>query len=207
MNFDFNFTQDKLSDCISNNDLSIWYIALCDILPKYSINTKKRVAAWLAQTGHESGDFKFLVENLNYSTKGLRTVFPKYFPTDYIASQYARQPEKIANVVYANRLGNGNTISGDGWKFRGRGLIQVTGRSNYKDCSTMLYDSDLLLKSPELLQDVDGAIRSACWFWNKNNLNSLADAGDIVTISKRINGGTTGLQDRLNRYNNCLQVL
>ena len=157
--------------------------------------------------GHESGDLRELQENLNYGAKGLRVTFPRYFQTDEIALEYQRKPEKIANRVYGGRMGNGPEETGEGWKFHGRGLVQITGKENYTHCSTALYGDDRLLDNPDLLADMDGAVRSACWFWNSRNLNPLADAGDIVTITKRINGGTIGLPDREARYRHCLSVL
>lgn len=208
MSFDFDFTQEKLAACINNSNIDQWYNTIVQTLPEYQIVTVNRVACWLAQMGHESGDFKFLVENLNYSAKGLRATFGKYFPTDQLARQYERQPEKIANRVYANRLGNGSEQSGDGWKFRGRGLIQVTGKNNYTDCSNTLYgDPKILVDDPTILSETDGAVRSACWFWNSRNLNSWADSLDNTTLTKKINGGTNGLDDRNQRLQRCLAAL
>jgi putative chitinase len=207
MPFDFNFTEEHLSHCINNHALGDWFAAINDNLPEYGITSVERVAAWLAQMGHESGDFKELKENLNYGAKGLRVTFPKYFPSDEMALAYQRQPEKIANRVYGGRMGNGSEETGDGWKYHGRGLIQITGKDNYTHCSNALYGDLSLLENPDMLCDMDGAVRSACWFWNSRNLNPLADAGDIVTITKRINGGTIGLDDRTNRWHRALSVL
>lgn len=207
MPFDFNFTEEHLSHCINNHALGDWFAAINDNLPEYGITSVERVAAWLAQMGHESGDFKELKENLNYGAKGLRVTFPKYFPSDEMALAYQRQPEKIANRVYGGRMGNGSEETGDGWKYHGRGLIQITGKDNYTYCSNALYGDLSLLENPDMLCDMDGAVRSACWFWNSRNLNPLADAGDIVTITKRINGGTIGLDDRTNRWHRALSVL
>jgi len=207
MSFDFTFTPDHLSRCIANQSAADWYEPICDNLPDYDIKSIPRVAAWLAQMGHESGDLRELQENLNYGAKGLRVTFGKYFPTDEMALEYQRQPEKIANRVYGNRMGNGPEITGDGWKFHGRGLVQITGKENYTHCSMALYGDDRLLENPDLLCEMDGAVRSACWYWNSRNLNSLADIGDTETITKRINGGTIGLADREARYRHCLTVL
>jgi putative chitinase len=207
MSFTFNFTQEKLAKCIKNTQSASWYPALVDILPKYQINTEKRVSAWLAQCGHESGDFNILQENLNYSAKGLKTVFSKYFLTEEMANQYQRNPEKIANYVYGNRMGNGPENTGDGFKFRGRGLIQITGKQNYTACSEALYGSKILLENPDLLVEIDGAVRSACWFWNSRKLNTEADKEDHVALTKKINGGTHGLDDRIARYNRCFPIL
>jgi putative chitinase len=175
-------------------------------LPTYSVNTPKRIAAFLSQCAHESMDFTHLHENLNYGAKGLLATFPKYFDAN-LANQYARIPEKIANRVYANRMGNGDEASGDGYKFRGRGILQITGKANYHVCSHALYDDDTLIDHPELLEEVDGAIRSALWYWNTHLLNVPADAGDVLTLTKKINGGTIGLDDRTTRYNNALAIL
>ena len=207
MSFVFDFTPEKLSKCINNPNAEQWFAALYEILPTYQINTKLRVAGWLSQTGHESGDFRAVQENLNYGAKGLRATFPKYFPTDDLAATYQRQPEKIANKVYGGRMGNGPESSGDGWKFRGRGLIQVTGKENYLRCSQALYGNDFLMQTPELLQDIDGAVRSACWYWNSRNINVDADRSDVMAMTKKINGGTHGLDDRQRRYAICMQVL
>ena len=207
MSFEFDFTQEHLARCIPSHTIGEWYEAICDNLPDYQITSVRRVAAWLAQMGHESGDLRELQENLNYGAKGLRVTFPRYFHTDEIALEYQRKPEKIANRVYGGRMGNGPEETGEGWKFHGRGLVQITGKENYTHCSTALYGDDRLLDNPDLLADMDGAVRSACWFWNSRNLNPLADAGDILTITKRINGGTIGLEDRTNRYHHCLSVL
>ncbi len=168
--------------------------ALNKVLPENGINTPLRVSHFLAQVIHESGHFKTNVENLNYSASALKSVFKKYFPTDELANQYARQPEKIANRVYANRMGNGPEASGDGYKYRGRGLIQLTGYNNYKHCRDEM-NMDIV-KNPDLLLVPEYALKSACWFWNDNNLNQYADKDDITTITKRINGGTNGLADR-----------
>lgn len=169
--------------------------ALNNILVQQGINTPLRICHFLAQILHESGHLKYKVENLNYSAKALRSVFGKYFPNDQLAKEYERKPEKIANRVYANRMGNGNEASGEGWKFRGRGLIQLTGKTNYDACGKACGLN--LIESPDCLIDYpENSILAACWFWNKNNLNQYADKDDIVTITKRINGGTNGIDDR-----------
>lgn len=190
-----------------NPDMCKYYIdALNKILPEYKIDTKLRLCHFLAQILHESGNLKYKSENLNYSAKALRSVFGKYFKTDEIANQYARKPEKIANRVYANRMGNGDEASGDGWYFRGRGLIQLTGHDNYKLCSDSIkFD---LMKDPDLLiNTAEVSVKAACWFWNKNNLNELADKDDVKTITKRINGGFNGLDDRTSILSRAKSVL
>ena len=158
------------------------------------MDTPLRKAHFLAQVAHESGGLKYSAENLNYSAQGLRSVFGKYFKTNDIAALYARKPEKIANRVYADRMGNGNEASGDGWKFRGRGLIQLTGKDNYQQFAKD-YGIDCV-NNPDLLLDPQFALASACWFWQKRNLNTFADKDDIVMVTKRINGGVNGLNDR-----------
>ena len=179
-----------------NKDMCKYYLdALNKVLPEYKIDTRLRICHFLAQVIHESGHFKYKSENLNYSASALRSVFGKYFKTDTIANEYARKPEKIANRVYANRMGNGDEASGDGWNYRGRGLIQLTGKTNYANCGKsigldLISDPDLLTKSAE------ACVRSACWFWKINNLNALADKDSATSITKRINGGTNGLADR-----------
>ena len=179
-----------------NPEMCKYYInALNKILPEYKVNTKLRLCHFLAQILHESGNLKYKSENLNYSAKALRSVFPKYFKTDEIANQYARKPEKIANRVYANRMGNGDEASGDGWLRRGRGLIQLTGTDNYKACTKALNVD--LMKNPDLIiSNAEICMKTACWFWNSKKLNELADKDDIKSITKRINGGYNGIEDR-----------
>lgn len=164
-----------------------------------------RVAGFLAQIAHESGGFNFVKENLNYSAAGLRKTFKKYFPTDELAQQYQRNPEKIANRVYANRMGNGDEQSGDGFKFRGRGLIQLTGKHNYTKFSQDLGIS--LDETVQYLETPNGAVSSAGWFWDNNKLNQYCDKNDFVTLTKRINGGTIGLEDRKHHYELALELL
>jgi putative chitinase len=184
-----------------------WYENLLNILPEYDIDTPHRVAAFMAQCGHESGGFTVMQENLNYSAKGLRGTFGKYFPNDDIAKQYERKPEKIANRVYGNRMGNGPEESGEGWYFRGRGIVQITGKNNYTKCSQSLFESNVLVENPDLLLETEYAIHSACWFWSAARLNELADVGDIKTMTKRINGGFIGLEDRIKHYNHAIEIL
>ena len=177
------------------------------VMEKFQINTPLRLAHFLAQCGHESGGFRLTKENLNYSAKGLMGIFKKYFPTEALAKQYERKPEKIANKVYGGRMGNGPEASGDGWKFRGRGLLQLTGKDNYRNCSKFMFQDDTLLENPDILLDAYYAIHSACWFWHKNNLNQYADSNDFVTMTKKINGGTIGLEDRKKHYAHAVEVL
>lgn len=208
MSFTFDFTQEQLSQLLPGNPhLDHWYEALCQILPDYEIDTPQRVAAFLAQCAHESGGFRALKENLNYRAETLRKIFPKYFPTDELAAAYANMPNKqeaIANRVYANRMGNGDEHSGDGFRYCGRGLIQLTGKQNYTKFAESL---DIPVEeASEFLSTFEGAIQSACWFWESNNLNQYADSGDILTMTKRINGGTIGLEDRKKHYEHALHV-
>jgi putative chitinase len=203
--FTFNFTRNQLAQMIPKNPyIDHWFEAVSTILPEYEINTPHRVAAFLAQCAHESGGFVFLKENLNYKAASLRRVFPKYFPDDATAAHYAGKPEMIANRVYANRMGNGDEASGDGWKFCGRGLIQLTGKDNYTFFAGSL---DIPLdEASEYLGTFEGAVQSACFFWEQNNLNTWADKGDILTLTKRINGGTIGLEDRQKHYEHALHI-
>ena len=185
-----------------------WHSALAQLLPDYEINTPQRIAAFIAQCAHESGGFTALEENLNYRPATLRKIFPKYFPDDTIANDYCSRPNKqeaIANRVYANRMGNGDEQSGDGYKYCGRGLIQLTGKDNYTWFAESLEIS--AEEASEFLATFEGAVQSACWFWESNNLNQWADKGDIVTLTKRINGGTIGLEDRIKHYEHALHVL
>jgi putative chitinase len=202
----FNFTENQLAQLIpGNNNISEWWAAMCDILPRYEINTIERVAAFIAQCAHESNNFRFLQENLNYSAEGLMRTWPSRFTSLEFANRYARQPEKIANLAYANRMGNGPESSGDGWRYRGQGLIQLTGKTNQERFAESV---GLTLDDMEnFLGTYTGAIESACWFWQTNNLNHLSDIGDIDRISRVINGGTHGIDDRRNRYKQALDVL
>ena len=164
----------------------------------YDITTPKRVAGFLSQIGHESGGLAMLEENLNYKAETLMRVWPKRFPTLEFAQQFARNPQKIANSVYANRMGNGDEASGEGWKYRGRGLKQLTGKDNYTAFSKAI-GTDFVADPDLLLQPVNAAL-SAGWFWSANNLNALADNGDVPGMTKRINGGTIGLEQRQALY-------
>jgi len=179
--------------------------------PKYEINNARRIAAFISQCAHESRDFTAMEENLNYSQQALERVFPRYFgPGKRDAAQYARNPEAIANYVYMDEFRSkagalGNTQPGDGWKFRGRGLKQLTGRNNY---SRFAKDYDMTAdEAAEWIETKDGALASALWFWNTNNLNRIADTGEVAALTKRINGGTIGLEDRQHRYNVAMQAL
>jgi putative chitinase len=202
----FILTREQLGQMVPGNQyLSHWYEALSEILPEYDINTPQRVAAFIAQCAHESGGFKFLKENLNYKAASLRKVFPKYFPSDDLAQAYEKKPEKIANRIYGNRMGNGPEDSGDGFRYCGRGLIQLTGKDNYSWFAASLEIP--VEEASEYLETFEGAVQSACWFWETNNLNQWADKGDILTLTKRINGGTIGLDDRIKHYNHALHVL
>jgi putative chitinase len=169
-----------------------WLEPLKETFEKYEINTPKRQACFIGQCMHESGGFKFLKENLNYSAKGLVATWPSRFPNEEYAEEYARKPERIANKVYSGRMGN--TEDGDGAKYIGRGLIQLTGKDNYKAVTEALGED--LLANPQLLEEPRYAALSAGWFWNKKGLNALADASDIETMTKRINGGSIGIADR-----------
>jgi putative chitinase len=202
-------TKEQLAQLIPGNPyLDQWCEALNEILPEYGIDTPQRVAAFIAQCAHESGGFRALKENLNYRPETLRKLFSKYFPTDDLARAYASMPNKqeaIANRIYASRMGNGDEQSGDGFRFCGRGLIQLTGRDNYTFFAGSL---DIPVEeAAEYLQTFEGAVQSACWFWETNNLNQYADSGDILTMTKRINGGTIGLEDRKKHYEHAKHVL
>ena len=202
------FTEEAVHHLIPKvKNFDEWYSNLIDILPEYDIDTPHRVAAFMAQCGHESGGFTLMQENLNYSAKGLVGTFKKYFPTEADAKPYERKPQMIANRVYANRMGNGDEASGEGWYFRGRGIIQITGKNNYTKCSQSLFESNVLVENPDLLLESEYAIHSACWFWSAARLNELSDIGDIKTMTKRINGGFIGLEDRINHYNHAIEIL
>jgi putative chitinase len=199
-------TYEQMQQIIPSNQYAVqWCDALNKILPDYNITTPNRVSGFVAQCAHESAGFTALVENLNYRKESLQRVFAKYFNNDAIAEQYAHKPEMIANRVYANRMGNGNEASGDGFRYCGRGLIQLTGHDNYQSFADSV-EMDVT-DVPEYLGTFEGAVQSACWFWETNNLNQYADSNDITTMTKRINGGTIGLDDRIKHYNHALHVL
>ena len=210
---DFDFTKDHLAAMIpTNKNVDEWYDALVEVMPKYGITTKRRVAHFISQCGHESGDFRIMEENLNYSEKALNAVFGRYFgaPPKRNAAEYARNPEKIANYVYMDEFRSkggqmGNVEEGDGYRFRGRGLKQLTGRNNYTNFGKSV---DMTAEeAAEYVATFKGAVESACWFWDTNKLNTIADTDDVVRMTKRINGGTIGLEDRQKRYTAALKVL
>lgn len=189
-----------------------WLDPINRAMAEWSIDNPYRQAAFLAQTLHESGQFKQLSENLHYSAQRLPLVWPSHFRNNEEANECAGNPEKLANRVYANRLGNGDEASGHGWLYRGRGLIQVTGRENYERCAHALGID--LLTQPHLLEEPEAAARSAAWFWSEAKLNELADnkpgrdaIQDFTTMTKRINGGTVGLQARIERWEKAKKVL
>lgn len=200
-------TFDQLNDFFEDTDeevLQKYVEPLNEVLEFYEINTPQRIAMFLAQCGHESGGFRVIKENLNYSAAGLRKTFAKYFPNDAIANEYAKKAEKIANRVYANRMGNGDEASGDGYRYCGRGLIQLTGKQNYQAfAKDMEMDFD---EATEWLSTEEGAVWSAGWFWDSRELNQWADKGDILTVTKKINGGTIGLEDRKSHYEEALKI-
>jgi putative chitinase len=202
-------TKEQLKQLLPKNPyIDHWHHALSLLLPDYEINTPQRIASFLAQCAHESGEFTALQENLNYKPATLRKIFPKYFPTDELANAYCAKPNKqeaIASKVYASRMGNGDEASGDGYKYRGRGLIQLTGKDNYTFFAGSLQIS--VEEAAEYMATFEGACQSACWFWETNNLNKWADAGDIEKMTRIINGGTIGLDDRIAHYNHALHVM
>lgn len=179
--------------------------ALAEAMLAYKINTRQRQSAFLAQVAHESAMFTRRTENLNYSAERLLAVFPRYFPTAELAARFGRKPELIANRVYANRMGNGGEASGDGYRYRGRGFIQLTGKSNYAECGKALKVD--LVASPELLESVGMAAVSAAWFWSRRGCNELADAMRFADISKVINGGKIGADERLALFNRAQGAL
>ena len=179
-----------------------------DTAAKFEINSPLRLAHFLAQCGHESGGFRATQENLNYSAKGMMGIFKKYFPTEAIANAYQRNPQKIANKVYANRMANGDEASGDGYKFRGRGYIQLTGKDNYTQFGKAIGEN--ITSNPDVVSG-KYALLSAAWFWSKNGLNKLADGGAtdavVTSITKRVNGGTIGLPDRIKHFKEYYHLL
>jgi putative chitinase len=195
----------------TNKNAAEWHPLLVDMLPRYGINTVPRIAGFMAQCAHESADFNTLEENLNYSESALLRVFPRYFgPGKRNAAEYARNPQKLANYVYMDEFRSksgalGNTKSGDGWRFRGGGIKQLTGRNNFT-----VFGKSIGMTPEEAADYVrtkQGALESACWFWSTNKLNAFADARDIIGMTNRINGGTIGLEDRTRRWNAALLIL
>ena len=201
-------TKQQLQQLLPKNKfVDHWYEVLAKLLPDYEIDTPQRIAAFIAQCSHESGGFTTIKENLNYRPESLVKLFSKYFdlPT---AQRYCALPNKqeaIANRIYASRMGNGDEASGDGYKYCGRGLIQLTGKDNYFWFSSSLGITPE--EASEYMATFEGAAQSACFFWEQNKLNQWADAGDILTLTKRINGGTIGLEDRIKHYEHALHVL
>jgi len=189
----------QLKQMVKNPYIDHWHEALDQLLPDYDINTPLRVAHFIAQCAHESGNFLFIKENLNYRAESLMKTWPRLFPTIEIARQYEKQPEKIANRAYGNRMGNGDEASGDGWRYCGRGLIQLTGRDNYTFFAGSLDIS--VEEAAEYLATFEGAAQSACWYWEQNNLNRFADANDVRGLTRAINGGYLGLEDRIKHTN------
>lgn len=181
---------------------------LPDTIVKFELNTALRLAHFLAQAGHESGGFKAVNENLNYGAKGLLGIFKKYFPTEEKAKLYERKPEKIANLVYGSRMGNGPEASGEGWKFRGRGYIQLTGKDNYKAFDAVVAES--IVDNPDLVA-TKYPLLSAAWFFHKNGLHKIADQGAtdavVTSVTKRVNGGTIGLPDRIKHFKEYYDLL
>ena len=199
-------TKQQLKELLPKNPyIDQWHHALSQLLPDYEINTPKRIASFIAQCAHESGNFIFLSENLNYKAESLTKIFSKYFKDIGTAKQYEKNPQKIANKIYADRMGNGNEASGDGFKYRGRGLIQLTGKTNYTWFAASLEITPE--EAAEYMGTFEGAAQSACWFWETNKLNDWADKGDIEKMTKIINGGTIGLEDRKKHYAHALHVL
>jgi putative chitinase len=203
----FEFTVEHFKQCVPTaKKPDEWFAALTKYFEIYEINTPERVAMFLAQCSHESGGFTLMQENLRYRAARLVQVFPKYF-RDADPADYDNDPEAIASRVYANRMGNGDEESGEGYKFRGRGIIQITGKDNYTRCSAEAWEDDTLLNDPDALCTIDGAVLSACWYWDMRNLNDPSDRGDVLTATKKINGGTIGLDDRIAKYNKMLPIL
>lgn len=200
-------TKEKIVHLLHGNpEAEAWAEAAMEILPKYEITTANRIAGFFAQTGHESQSLKVLEENLFYRAETLDKIFPKYFKNaGRNAAEYAKQPQKIANVVYANRMGNGDAASNDGYNFRGRGPIQLTGRENYTNFGkTVGLTAEQVI---DYIQTKKGALESACWYWKSRNINAACDANDIVKMSKLVNGGTIGIEDRRKHYNEALAIL
>ena len=208
----FELQKEQLAALIpSNKNVDAWYKALIEVMPKYGINTERRAAHFISQCAHESGEFRIMEENLNYSEKALNAVFGRYFGAapKRNAAEYARNPEKIANYVYMDEFRSkggqmGNVNEGDGYRFRGRGLKQLTGRNNYTNFGKSV--GMTAEEAAEYVATPKGAVESACWFWDTNKLNTIADTDDVVKMTKKINGGNIGLADRQARYKKAMEV-
>jgi len=205
--FNFSFRESQVLELLrGNSEADDWYDAMYEVLPLWKINTIERVAGFISQCSHESQNFRRLTENLNYSSTGLNNVFPKYFKrAGRDAKLYHRKPRAIANVVYANRMGNGDIASGDGWRYRGGGLMQLTGKYNYTKFGEVVRMTPE--QTVEYVRTKKGAIDSACWFWDERNLNKWADARDVKKMTKLINGGYNGLEEREENFEHALEVL
>lgn len=202
----FDFKVEQVAELLPRIEAQVWFDAMTRVLPKWDIDTVDRVAGFIAQTSHESAGYSVLTENLNYSAEALDKIFPKYFKrAGRDARNYHRQPEKIANIIYANRMDNGGIDSGDGWRFRGGGILQLTGRYNYTQFGKA--EDMSAEEATEFVRSPIGALASACWFWDTNNINRYCDNQDITGMTKRINGGTIGLEDRKKHYAHALEVL
>lgn len=192
-----------LLQCVTTPEMAEkWVDAISATCDRFDINTPLRVAGFVSQIAHESNGFRATVEDLNYRASSLMAVWPSRFPNLDVANAYAMKPEKIANRAYCDRMGNGDEASGDGWKYRGRGLIQLTGKDNYA-AFAMKCDNEALTK-PDLVADPDLAAESAGWFWSTRNLNNYADEGNVEGMTRRINGGTNGLDDRQAHYDKLM---
>ena len=207
----FDFKKEHLAAMIpGNKNVTDWYIALMEVMPNYGITTERRIAHFISQCAHESNNFRSLSENLNYSEKALNAVFGRYFGAapKRNAAEYARNPQLIANYVYQDEFRKykmGNVNPGDGWLFRGRGLKQLTGRENYTRFGESI---DITAEeAADYVSTPKGAVESACWFWDTNNLNDIADTDDVKRMTKKINGGSIGLADRQSRYTKAMEIL
>lgn len=206
MSFQFDFSVDKLAACVKRNrNPQALHQALSAVLPRYEITSVDRVAAFLAQCGHESVDFTILQENLRYTAAQMHRVWPSRFPTLESAQPYDRNAEAVANKVYSSRMGNGDEASGDGWRYRGRGAIQLTGKDNYTAFANHIGRS--LDEAVAYTETLEGAVESAAFFWYRNGLNALADNRDNTSMTRRINGGTLGIEERKQHYIHNLQIL
>jgi len=207
----FDFKKEHLAAMIpGNKNVTDWYVALMEVMPNYGITTERRIAHFISQCAHESNNFRSLSENLNYSEKALNAVFGRYFGAapKRNAAEYARNPQLIANYVYQDEFRKykmGNVNPGDGWLFRGRGLKQLTGRENYTRFGKSI---DITAEeAADYVSTPKGAVESACWFWDTNNLNDIADTDDVKRMTKKINGGSIGLADRQSRYTKAMEIL
>ena len=208
MSFTFDFTIEKFQKCVPHcQDHAVWFRTFSEYFPKFEITTPERVAGFITQCQQDTKSFNLLEEDLNLNSVGLRRLYPRHFPIDALSEKYANNPSAIANKIYSNKYGNGDEASGEGWKYRRRGLLPLVGKSNYENCSTELFGDTRLVETPDLAATPEYAVLVACWFWNSGNLNRWCDEGNIPMLTRKANGFATGLDLKIAKWNTALEIL